>query len=81
VGQVQSTDSCKSTEMETTQQNFTTTAKGRDFLYAHDDQLYFCVKTEGSMKYLKCIAAGSKGSAKLVGNRVTLGVCIITRYG
>jgi len=27
--------------METTQQNLTTIAKGRGFLYAHDDQLYW----------------------------------------
>jgi len=74
VGQVQSTVTCKSTEMEMTHQNFTTTAKGKGFLCARDNQLYLRVKTEGSTKYLKCTAAGCDGSAKLVRNRLTLGV-------
>jgi len=39
------------------QQNFTMIARGRGFLYAHDDPLYFRMKVEGSTKYLKCTAA------------------------
>jgi len=37
--------------------------KGRGFVYAHANQLYNRVKTEGQTKYLKCSKVGCYGSA------------------
>jgi len=49
--------------------------KGRGFVYAHANQLYNRVKTEGRTKYLKCSKVGCDGSAKIVGDMFFLGVC------
>jgi len=42
--------------------------KGRGFVYAHANQLYNRVKTEGRTNYLKCSKVGCDGSAKIVGD-------------
>jgi len=47
--------------------------KGRGLVYAHANQLYNRVKTEGQTKYLKC--SGCDGSAKIVGDMFFLGAC------
>src|SRR5664279_5327569 len=44
--------------------------KGRGFLYARDSQLYMHVKTQGNIKYLKCIHTGCDGSMKLVDDEI-----------
>ena len=48
--------------------------KGRGFLYARDSQLYMRVKTQGNIKYLKCIQTGCDGSMKLVDDEIIRGV-------
>jgi len=49
--------------------------KGRGFVYAHANQLYKRVKTEGRTKYLKCSKVGCDGSSKIIDDMFFLGVC------
>lgn len=53
---------------------YRTIAKGRGFVYEHNKQLYHRVRTNGNVKYLKCIMNGCDGSAKLDGDSFSLGV-------
>ena len=53
---------------------YTTIAKGRGFVYAHDRQLYYHVRTAGSTKYMKCTTCVCDGSAKLTDDQFVLGV-------
>jgi len=48
--------------------------KGSGFVYLCANMLYRRVKTEGNMKYLKCVITGCDGSAKLVNENLFLGV-------
>ena len=44
------------------------------YVYEHANQLHKSIKTKGETRYLKCIAVGRDGSAKLVGDQFCLGV-------
>ena len=52
----------------------TTIAKGRDFMYAHERQLYYCVRTAGLMKYLKVNNIQIRQIDKLIDDQFVLGV-------
>ena len=62
--------------METGSSNYVTIAKGRGYVYAYENHLYYRVKTEGRTKYLKCDFPGCDGSAKLVDGLLYIGVRI-----
>ena len=55
---------------------YTAIAKGRGFVYVHDQQLYQRCRTSGVVKYLKCIVPNCDGSAKLVCDQFFVGVSV-----
>jgi len=59
---------------------YTTIAKGRGLVYAHDSQLYYRVRTARSTKYLKYTTSGCDGSAKLTDDQFVLGVSALLSH-
>jgi len=56
------------------------TPKGRGFVYVTRISCTSESETEGRTKYLKCCKLRCDGSAKIVGDLLSLGVCIFMFY-
>jgi len=64
------------------QTSYVTIAKGRGYLYAHDNQLYRQTKKRGSVVYVKCCMEPCDGSAKIESGEFKLNVSVhfVMRY-
>ena len=56
--------------------SYTAIAKGRGYVYVHDNQLFRQVKKRGSVIYLKCCTDPCDGSAKIENGELKLIVSI-----